>query len=459
MLDVIVVGAGLSGLQAALDVKKAGYSVLVLEARNRVGGKTFSAPLASGRGCVELGAAWINDTNQHRMYAHSKRFGLELVKQLTDGDCLMHESDEKIHRFGFGKSPDFAASEVANLEKIRDIFASLSLDRNANWAELDEVDVETFVKRQGAEPKTIEMVNLWTRVMIGFEASEISARSFVDYCARGGGFKQLRSDYRDGAQYLRFRHGTQSVAKGIAKLLGPETIRLSNPVRHIQDLNDHVVVITAAGDVHKARKIITALPTPNYNSIIFSPPLTGDTAVIARATRLGYYTKFIVCYDKPWWREKGLCGMGLSHRGPICVARDTSVDAERQYSLTGFVNGALGREWSKLPAHERRAAALKQIALVYGDSEEAFKPIEVFEQEWAKEPWSQGAVCPMTGPGILNQYGHAYGKPIGNLHFVSTEFAREWKGYMEGAVCSGEDGAKEVIQALSRKPGGISARL
>lgn len=104
MLDVIVVGAGLSGLQAAWDVQKAGYTVLVLEARNRVGGKTYSAPLASGRGCVELGAAWINDTNQHRMYGHARRFGLELVKQSIEGDVVMQEK-EKVHRFPFGTTP------------------------------------------------------------------------------------------------------------------------------------------------------------------------------------------------------------------------------------------------------------------------------------------------------------------------------------------------------------------
>ncbi|EKG20381.1 Flavin-containing amine oxidase [Macrophomina phaseolina MS6] len=449
MLDVIVVGAGLSGLQTAWDVQKAGYTVLVLEARNRVGGKTYSAPLATGRGCVELGAAWINDTNQHRMYGHAKRFGLELVKQSTEGDVVMQEKG-RIHRLPFGTTPKFSASEVSNLESIRDQFINISLDRNADLTPLDEVTVEQFVKEQGATPNTLEMVNLWVRVMLGFEASEISARSFIDYCARGGGFRQMRSDDKHGAQYLRFRHGTQSVAKNIAKVLGP-AVRLSAPVRHVADHGTHVVVTTAAGEQHAARKAVIALPTPNYSSLTFSPPLTGDTAAIASSTRLGTYTKVIVCYDTPWWRSHKLNGMALSYTGPIVVARDTSVDVERQYSLTGFVNGEIGRRWSVLPAHERRAKVLQQIAAMFEDAEQALKPIEVFEQEWVKEEWSKGAVCPMTGPGVLNKFAWAYGKPVGNLHFVGTEFAREWKGYMEGAVCSGEDGAREVVEALKGK--------
>lgn len=106
MYDVIVIGAGLSGLQVATTTHKAGKSVLVLEARDRVGGKTWSVPLASGRGCVDFGAAWINDTNQKRMWAYTRQFGLEMVKQRVDGDCVMLEQGGKKHKFPFGKSPN-----------------------------------------------------------------------------------------------------------------------------------------------------------------------------------------------------------------------------------------------------------------------------------------------------------------------------------------------------------------
>lgn len=106
MHDVIVIGAGLSGLQAALTAHKASLSVLVLEARDRVGGKTWSVPLASGRGSVEFGAAWINDTNQRRMFGYTQQFGLELVKQRTEGSCVMLEEGGSTHKFDFGKSPN-----------------------------------------------------------------------------------------------------------------------------------------------------------------------------------------------------------------------------------------------------------------------------------------------------------------------------------------------------------------
>jgi len=102
--DVIVVGAGLSGLQAAVSVHSAGLSCLVLEARDRVGGKTWSVDF--GGGVTDLGAAWINSTNQSKMYALAKRFELELMVQNTQGDIVYSDLDGSVHRFGYGGIPD-----------------------------------------------------------------------------------------------------------------------------------------------------------------------------------------------------------------------------------------------------------------------------------------------------------------------------------------------------------------
>lgn len=106
MFDVVVVGAGLSGLQAAYSAQQAGLSVVVVEARDRVGGKTWSVPLASGRGCADLGAAWINDITQRRIATYARQFNLDTVKQRLGGTAVMQVSKEERIEFPFGITPE-----------------------------------------------------------------------------------------------------------------------------------------------------------------------------------------------------------------------------------------------------------------------------------------------------------------------------------------------------------------
>ena len=196
-----------------------------------------------------------------------------------------------------------------------------------------------------------------------------------------------------------------------------------------------------------------------YQDLNISPALPSASQSIANATTLGHYNKAIVCYDRPWWRDLGYNGFVMSYKGPVIVARDTSVDEKRFYALTCFVNGNMGKEWGKLHEHERRAVVLDQLATLYnvGPDSEVYRPIEFFVQIWKHEPFSKGALAPIHQLGDYTRSDSLYGKPVGNLHFVGTEFSPEWKGYMEGALCSGEKGAEEVVDSLQSQ--NIQAKL
>ncbi|KAK0642675.1 putative flavin-containing monoamine oxidase A [Lasiodiplodia hormozganensis] len=453
MFDVVVVGAGLSGLQAAYSAQKAGLSVVVVEARDRVGGKVWSVPLASKRGCADLGAAWVNDTLQKRVWSYVEQFGLQVVKQRLDGKAVMQtERGERIV-YPFGITPEFTPEENKNLEFIRDHIQAASLRQEGPRPEDDNVTLDQYVRNLGAGPKTVQMINLWARVMHGLESSQESAAWFIDYCRRNKGLLAVRADDHTGGNYMRITTGAQQIPIGLAGLVGSSNIHLSSPVASIEDQKSRVTVTTTTGKTFVGKKCIISLPSTMYQDLNISPPLPAPVQEVANATLLGHYNKAIVCFDKPWWRDLGYNGFVMSYKGPVVVARDTSVDEKRFYALTCFVNGNEGEKWAKLYPHERRRVVLEQLAALFdvGLESEVYRPVEFFEQIWKHEPYSKGALAPVTALGHYTKFHSVYGKPVGNVHFVGTEFSKEWKGYMEGALCSGEQGAKEVVEATQQQ--------
>ncbi|KAK6365148.1 hypothetical protein LTS17_011626 [Exophiala oligosperma] len=472
--DVVVVGAGLSGLQAAYDLQKAGLTTIVLEARDRVGGKTWTVPLAGGKGAIDLGGAWINDTNQSKMWELGQRLGMEYIVQTTQGDCVLQDYG----RFPFGKLPPFSSQEeLDNFAMFRDVVEARcqTIDIEKPWVtgkHYDSLTFEQFAKECGALPKTVEYANLWVRAMLGIDGSEISALYFLHYCKSGGGFVQMRSDGKHGGQHLRSKTGSQPYSEGLASLLTSGSVILSSPVAAIRQNAGGAVVTTTNNLSFRCKKVIVSVPTPLYRDITFSPALSGDKLALSSSTRLGYFAKVILVYAGPWWTESGLAGLAHSFNtspdgktgngsGPVTLIRDTSDPEAGVYALTCFALANAGRDWSQLPAAARRKEVLDQVAQMYTgvDKELIYAPVELFEIEWAKEEFSKGCPCPVTAPGTMSSVGHAIRAPFGNVHFVGTETSVVWKGYMEGAVRSGERGAEEVVEALKEKKVGSRVNL
>lgn len=458
IFDVIVVGAGLSGLTAANLLAQSGLSVLVLEARNRVGGKTWSKPLKKAKGSVDVGAAWINDSNQSEMFALARRFELELITQNTTGNIAMQDGDGRIEQFIYGGLPPFSEEEQADFVRIRDLTESTcqAVDVfHPNDPTLDNISFERWLTENEAGPKSIAMATIWTRAMLGVEPSDVSALYFLNYCKSGGGLMQMRSDSEHGGQYLRIREGTQAFSKGLAASLPVNTVWLSTPVVSITETESAITVTSKSGvrrHDFRARKVILSLPTTMYKTISFSPPLSPSKRLLSDSTRYGYYTKAILIFSQPFWRDAGFCGLGQSLTGPANVIRDTSVDTDSHFDLTCFLVGGDGRAWSALPEPDKTPALLKQVAdlFVNGDVEAVTKLfLERVENEWIFEEYAGwGCPCPSMPPGLLGTVGDALREMHGGVHFVGTETAGEWKGYMEGAVRSGIRGAKAVLEEL-----------
>ncbi|KAK2021865.1 flavin-containing amine oxidoreductase [Colletotrichum zoysiae] len=468
-VDVIVIGAGLAGLSAARDVLKSGLSCVVLEARDRVGGKTWSEPLQHGQpGVVDLGAAWINDTNQSRVYALAKEYGAELIEQNTNGNVVLQDFDGKCSPFPYGELPFFDEATRKALAGIRDM---VEADCQAvdTWkpkdTSLDSLTFAAYLRLRGADDVAAATANVWTCAMLGQEATDVSALYFLNYCKSGGGLLQMRSDRRDGGQYLRVRQGTQLFSRGLASSLPEGVVRLNRPVRAVvRDGHPGVgggggryaVKVQTDEGVLAARKVITTIPGPALKSISFQPALPLPKQAWIESLSYGYYTKAMMQFESPFWVERGFCGLAQSFVGPASVVRDTSVPADSKHVLTCFVAGDRGRAWAALdtPA-AREESLLAQLAQLFGCEDVRGRFVRMSTYEWVRDEWSGwGCPCTSLAPGVLDALGgDGLRKPCGDLHFAGTETAGEWKGYMEGAVRSGERAAAEVIEALTSTSG------
>jgi monoamine oxidase len=183
-VDVVVVGAGLSGLQTAVDLHKAGLKVKVLEARDRVGGKTCSVP-AQGSIC-DVGAAWINDTNQSRVYALAQRYKLDLITQNIQGKIVVDNGIGKLKTHPYGQLLSVAEDKdvIEDIIRLRDLFETTcqQIDITNTVAsgqklrdDLDNITFEEWVR--GHSPISEDALNalkVGTRAMLGVEPNEMS---------------------------------------------------------------------------------------------------------------------------------------------------------------------------------------------------------------------------------------------------------------------------------------------
>lgn len=208
-------------------------------------------------------------------------------------------------------------------------------------------------------------------------------------------------------------------------------------------------VKTKSGHKYHSKKVILSVPTSLYPKIDFEPHLSPAKKELGDSTELGYYSKSILVFDEPWWRNANLSGVLTSMDGLISFTRDTCVPEDKQYSITCFHVGQPGREWSQLSEQDRKDTVLKQFDDAFGTVVDKVPvPISIIEKDWLKDPWFLGGPSPVMKPGLLTGAGKSIRDTFKNIHFIGTETSIVWKGYMEGAIRSGIRGAREVIEVL-----------
>lgn len=445
--DVVVVGAGIAGLVAARRLQAAGVAPLVLEARERVGGRLLRH-LLNDTVVIDLGGQWLGPT-QERAYALVCELGLQLFPTYTEGESLaiiggrLQRYSGSVPKLGVMALLDFG-SAVAKLDRMAKqvlLDAPWDAPRAAAW---DSETLASWARHTMRTALGRWGIQIFSEAVFAAEPSELSLLHALFYIHSGGGFESLIST-RGGAQQDRFVEGAQSLALRLAEQLGNQVL-MGQPVVRIQQSKESVCVITRSGATYTARAVIVAIPPTLAGRIEYDPPLPAVRDQLTQRLPNGAVIKCFAVYDRPFWREQGLNGMALSDCAPVHLIFDNSPPDASCGILLGFIEGAAARQMSLADTHIRRATVLECFARLFG--EQARQPEAYIDHDWSAEIWSRGCYGAHFPPGVWTQFGRAVREPVGRIFWAGTETAIRWMGYIDGAIESGERAAAEVLSRL-----------
>jgi monoamine oxidase len=438
-VDVIVVGAGMAGLKAASELAARGRTVTVLEASDRVGGRTKRGEIA-GR-VADYGGQWVGPRH-FALLAEAKRLGIDTYDQFDDGQTVL-QLRGSLRRFA-GDTPKMslpALIELAMLQKRWDrematvpVEAPWSAPRAAEW---DAQTLHTWIERNLFTAEARAFARLVPKGAWAADAAQVSYLWFLDALRSGEGLASLMS-VKGGVLEKKFKGGMQQIAARLAHDLGDRVV-LEAPARRILQDDAGVTVVTDKG-AYPGRFVIVATPPSPAVRIEYRPHLPAAHDMLRQRMAMGAIIKVAVAYETPFWRAAGLSGQVATDDDVLGLVYDDVQDVGPPVLLC-FIEGRHAVALSGETKETRRERVLASLVRFFGDA--AANPIAYDDNDWLTEPWTHGYVGTMP-PGAMTRYGHALREPFGRIHWAGAETSAQWQGYIEGAVLSGIRAAEEV---------------
>jgi monoamine oxidase len=441
--DAVIVGAGLSGLVAAQHLSMAGKKILLLEAQNRVGGRTWSQSIGNND-FIDIGGQWIGKGHD-RMYALVAQAGLKTFPTYTNGkNVLRLDSSNQYYR---GDVPPVGMGALLQLQRAMNQFdreaSKIILESpwlSENAAHLDSISIGEWIDNTISNQKARMMVKRAAEGELCRNVNDVSLLQALSSAKATGSLRQAEK-VEDGALRDRILGGAQGVSNFLYEELR-ESVKLNCPVVFVHQMQDYTLVGNDDFAV-KTKKVIITVPLPVAKNIKFTPELPMQKHKLIESMEMGTVIKSHAVYDKPFWRQAGLSGAMTCLDEIVELSVDNSVPGSERGIVTSLIHADRAKTLLQLSDVERRDVILKAYANVFG--EKALTPLHYTDYSFTNNPWIGGAYSGYFKKGIYSQYGDYLAKPIGNIHWAGTETSTLFKGFMEGAVLSGERVAREVL--------------
>ncbi len=446
-----MVGAGLAGLAAARRLVARGHEAVVVEARERVGGRTEGLVLADGTP-LELGGQWLGEGHT-RMYELARELGLSTFRTWNDEGRLLLElrgkrSTMSARKGAVPRISPFALADLAQgLARFARLAARTDLERpwlTPGAERLDGQTWESWIRRNLRTAAGRAYFHVACEAVWAAQASDISLLHALFYTHSNADLETLLAVDR-GAQQDRVVGGSVLVAGAMAAALG-ERVVLGRPVRRIEQDDHEVRVVARDGSQYRGDTAIVTLPPTLAGRLEYDPPLPSWRDQLTQRMPAGSVIKAYAVYPEPFWRQDGLNGQAASDTGPVKVTFDNSPPSGTPGVLMGFLEGSQARIWARRSQADRREAVIGSFVRYFGQA--AARPAHYAERDWMAEEFTRGCYGAHFAPGVWTSYGEAWRAPAGRIHWAGTEYAPQWNGYMEGAVRSGETTA-DAVSALT----------
>lgn len=452
--DCIVVGAGLSGLAAARKLTDAGRSVMVVEARERPGGRVVNVNTLSGNRHFDGGAEFVGPT-QNTIRELAAQYAVQELETYNEGNNLFYvDGTISPYPAAIGIPVDQTAPEVvAGITKLTTICFSITPGKPwehplANY--WDSITFKQWIDRTVITAEARLLFGLICSSTLSVGPDEVSALFMFSYIASAGDqtnpgdmFRLLNTS--GGAQERFFEGGAYRIPAAMAGDLAGKIV-YNAPVNSIDTRTGRAVVRTEAG-TFVGKRVIVAMSPAIAGRISYPGGLSIARNRLHAGTKMGYEGKFQVAYDTPFWRDAGLSGQVIGNGHPIDVTFETYQEEADQHWLMGFISGDNMRRLDSAPVARLLKECMDSFVEYFGPQARSLAVDRGFKR-WDFDEYSWGGPTGLPAPGLLTRAGTALRQPNGLIHWGGTEAAFYWQGYMDGAVTSGYRTADEVHAAL-----------